>query len=470
MTATRNVQDSIGSVKRRLWLLLLRGLGATVALIVLLMLAATFIFLNRQTQNNRFYTAPLSYLLQAYYQGRGDWQGVDGLFVEGQAGALPYLNAEWRAALLLDAQGRVLFQQGQSTGDQIGQVYPKKSGEEWLPITVEGQLAGTLVFPHHSLRLFGNVGFNLIGPVVMISVLLGLLTLLIGMLLMRRVVDPLARVIAAAGAVAGGDLSARVPLNRRHDDLSALSVSFNHMAEELENSDLQRRAMLADIAHELRTPLTILRGRLEGILDGVYSSDEAHIAPALEEVYLLERLVDDLRLLTLAEARQLTLELRPVDLDELASCVTATFEAEAAEIGIQLSAVRSNGGETHRVEADPQRMEQVVGNLIGNALRYTPSGGSVRVTSAAEEGYMTLSVTDDGPGVAEADLPYIFDRFWRAEKSRGRTGGGAGLGLAIAKQLIEAQGGRIAARNLAGKGFEVQISVPGMPTTRSNGG
>ena len=157
--------------------------------------------------------------------------------------------------------------------------------------------------------------FSLIGPTAVISILLGILTLIIGLLLMRRMINPLAEVIAAAQAVSQGDLTARVPVRTQNDDLSALSDHFNHMANELERSDNQRRNMLADIAHELRTPITILRGRLEGILDGVYPADEAHIAPALEETYLLERLVEDLRLLALAEANQLRFELKPVRLE-----------------------------------------------------------------------------------------------------------------------------------------------------------
>ncbi|MBI2976323.1 MAG: sensor histidine kinase, partial [Chloroflexi bacterium] len=195
--------------------------------------------------------------------------------------------------------------------------------------------------------------------------------------------------------------------------------------------------------------------RLEGIVDGVYPADNAHVAPVLEETYLLERLVDDLRLLTLAESRQLHFDLKPVDLGEEAERTRALFEAEAAEKGIVLT-VRAEPG-LPPVNADPQRVEQVVGNLLSNALRYVPSKGRVAIEVRRAAQGVELAVTDDGPGVPEADLPKLFDRFWRSEKSRGRAAGGAGLGLAIARQLVEAQGGTIAAANVPGGGLRVSF-------------
>jgi two-component system OmpR family sensor kinase/two-component system sensor histidine kinase BaeS len=242
-----------------------------------------------------------------------------------------------------------------------------------------------------------------------------------------------------------------------------LSDSFNHMAEALERNDQQRRALLADIAHELRTPLSVLRGRLEGIVDGIYPADDAHIATALEEVYLLERLVEDLRLLTLAEAGQLPLEIRQIDLLALANKSIETFACQAEELQIELLGPQLpsdlNGSADWSVAGDPQRLEQVIGNLIGNALRYVPTGGQISVRLQRQNGWLCLAVADNGPGVDEADLPYIFERFWRSEKSRARSSGGAGLGLAISKQLVEAMGGQIRARNLPEGGFEASLCL-----------
>jgi signal transduction histidine kinase len=229
------------------------------------------------------------------------------------------------------------------------------------------------------------------------------------------------------------------------------------MASSLERNDRERRDMLADIAHELRTPLTIIRGRLEGIVDGVYPADDSQVSLALEQTYLLERLVDDLRLLTLAETRQLHFEKKPVDLAKLAEHTVDLFSAEAREKNISLFLEKGNGDFT--IELDPQRTEQIVGNLIGNALRYIPEDGKIWVTLEKTAESICLCVNDNGRGVSDEDLPFLFDRFWRKDKSRTRASGGTGLGLAIAKQLIEAQGGTIEARNLPQGGLQVTVRI-----------
>ena len=203
------------------------------------------------------------------------------------------------------------------------------------------------------------------------------------------------------------------------DDLRALSDSFNHMAASLEQSDSERRNMLADIAHELRTPITVMRGRLEGIVDGVYAANPEQISPALEETYLLERLVEDLRLLTLAETRQLHFERTDVNLREMVARVIDLFQAEAEDKKITLGF--DGPDEEAVVRLDPQRIKQVIGNLVSNALRYTPEGGNVTLSVQKSPGNVVLSVSDDGPGVPAEDLASIFQRFWRGEKSRSRT-------------------------------------------------
>jgi signal transduction histidine kinase len=189
------------------------------------------------------------------------------------------------------------------------------------------------------------------------------------------------------------------------------------------------------------------------MVDGVYPADEAHVAPVLEETYVLERLVEDLRLLTLAETRQLHFEREPVDLGDLAERAADLFGAEAAEKGITIT-VRVEP-DLAAVNADPQRVGQVIGNLLSNALRYVPERGQVEVAVQRSNGSVELAVSDNGPGVAESDLPHLFDRFWRSDKSRARSEGGAGLGLAIAKQLVEAQAGTITASNVPGGGLRV---------------
>jgi two-component system OmpR family sensor kinase/two-component system sensor histidine kinase BaeS len=275
-------------------------------------------------------------------------------------------------------------------------------------------------------------------------------------LLIRRYVNPLADVIYAARAVADGKFNTRIS-SEGPQDLRSLSDSFNEMASSLERNDRERRDMFADIAHELRTPLTIIRGRLEGIVDGVYAADSGQVSLALEQTYLLERLVDDLRLLTLAETRQLHFEKKNIDLAQLVQHSIDMFAAQAREKNISLSLEKGNGDFT--TELDPQRTEQMIGNLIGNSLRYIPEGSKVWIVLERTADLLRLEINDNGHGVPAEDLPFLFDRFWRKEKSRSRISGGTGLGLAIARQLIEAQGGKIKASNLPEGGLQVVIEL-----------
>jgi signal transduction histidine kinase len=230
------------------------------------------------------------------------------------------------------------------------------------------------------------------------------------------------------------------------------------MAASLEQSDSERRNMLADIAHELRTPLTVMRGRLEGIVDGVYAASPEQIGPALEETYLLERLVEDLRLLTLVETRQLHFEYKELDLNDIARHVIDLFQAEADEKKISLCPQLCPS--PVRAMLDPQRIEQVVGNLVSNALRYIPESGHIQISVEKNSAQALLTISDDGPGVPAEDVANIFMRFWRGDRSRSRASGGAGLGLAIARQLVEAQGGQIFAENRPEGGLKISIQFP----------
>jgi len=450
--------QSIQSIRRRLLMLLLRSFGIVVFLTVLFILLVSSIVVARNTGSNPFYRSPTAIILETYYLGHGSWQGVESVLEERTNTSIRALQPDWERTILLDASGRVVLDHGSINSALVGAQFTAQSDELVLPLTINGALVGTLLMDHGTLPRPFQLVYYLIGPTAVISVLLGILTLIIGLLLMRRMINPLSEVIAAAQAVSHGDLTARVPVHARNDDLSALSDHFNHMAAELERSDIQRRNLFADIAHELRTPITILRGRLEGILDGVYPPDEAHIAPALEETYLLERLVEDLRLLALADANQLRFEMKPVRLSELAETILGLFSAQAGERNVHLHLEAEP--DLPDVRVDPQRFQQVIGNLIDNALRFTPEGSSIDLTIRHLENNVKLILADGGPGIPEEELTHIFDRFWRGEKSRARSTGGAGLGLSIARQLVEAQGGKITARNRSPQGLEVTILLP----------
>lgn len=283
-----------------------------------------------------------------------------------------------------------------------------------------------------------------------------MIVFLAGATFYRRVGSPLAELIAAAEGVAAGDLSVRVR-QEAGGNVGRLVRSFNHMTAELERAETARRNLTADVAHELRTPLQIIQGNLEGALDGVYEPTPAHLQATLDETRRLARLVGDLQTLSLAEAGQLPLHRREVVAADLLEDVAARFAGAAAEAGVVLKVMPDD--DSPALSVDPERLESVLSNLTANALRHTPIGGHVTLSAATVPGGAALTVADTGEGIAAADLPFVFDRFWRGDRARGRTAG-AGLGLAIARQLVLAHGGAIDVTSAPGEGTTFTIFLP----------
>jgi signal transduction histidine kinase len=268
----------------------------------------------------------------------------------------------------------------------------------------------------------------------------------------RRVVVPLGDLIDAAEKVEAGDYAVRVrPRGPR--ELRSLAGAFNSMSARLERSEEQRQQLLADVTHELRTPLTVVQGNLEALLDRVYPADAEHLAPILDETRVLSRLVDDLRTLSIAEAGALPLHREPTDIAALVTDSVASFRTHADSVGVALNTDAADA--LPQAEVDPVRLREVLSNLLANALRYTPRGGRIRVSAAASDGRLTISVRDTGPGIAAEALPHVFDRFCKSDESRG-----AGLGLAIAKSLVVAHGGEIGATSEPGQGTEMRFTLP----------
>jgi two-component system OmpR family sensor kinase/two-component system sensor histidine kinase BaeS len=400
---------------------------------------------------NPFIPTELVDALRIYYEAKGSWAGVgEALRSETDIGQQFSFADEWDKTILIDQNGRVLVERGSLTGARIGTRYILDRDDTQYPIVVEDKQVGTAIYTGRIPQKRAFITVFLVVPVSLVTIFGGILTFLIGIMLTRRIVIPLAEVIATAQEVAAGDLSARVNVHGV-SDIRLLSDSFNQMAAALERNDIERRNMLADIAHELRTPLTIMRGSLEGILDGVYPLTERQVAQVLQEVYILDHLVEDLRLLTLAETRQLPLNLQPVHLGNIAENTLQLFEAEAAEKQMILRRNIPQG--LPLVDADPHRIEQAIANLLSNALRYAPEvTGQITLSLERTPNGIKLTVSDNGPGIPASDLPHVFDRFWRGDKSRARSSGGAGLGLAITKQLIAMHDGDIGVESVLGEG------------------
>jgi two-component system OmpR family sensor kinase/two-component system sensor histidine kinase BaeS len=296
----------------------------------------------------------------------------------------------------------------------------------------------------------GGVGLMLAFP---------LLAAAVALLAFRRFAVPLADLMAAADAVAAGDLTVRVPPHGQ-GQFARLAESFNHMVEALQLADQQRRDLTADVAHELRTPLQIIQGNLEGMLDGVYEPSENHLSGTLDETRSLARLVDDLRTLSLAEAGQLPLVWEQVDLTELLADIQTSFSGQAEAAGIELRVETEGEPSGLTVTADVGRLDQVLSNLVANALRYTPAGGAITLHAEPAADDVRLTVQDTGEGIAPEDLPFVFERFWRADPSRSPFSGGSGLGLAIARELVLAHGGRIDVHSEVGQGTTFTIHLP----------
>ncbi|HUE99963.1 MAG TPA: HAMP domain-containing sensor histidine kinase [Anaerolineales bacterium] len=291
---------------------------------------------------------------------------------------------------------------------------------------------------------------------------------------LRRMFTPLDDLFNASERVANGDYSVRVE-EKGPPEIHSLMRSFNSMTERLQVNDQQRRNMLADISHELRTPITVIQGNVEGIMDGLYPADEARLKSILEETQVLSRLVDDLRTLALAESGALRLKLEPTNLAELIRDAVSGFESQAKEKDVGFKILLKDGEDAN---IDPQRVREVLTNLLSNALRYTARGGEINVhlmeagwgpalsrrgdwqsrvkgeVDGAERN-VTISVEDNGPGIEPHILPHVFERFYKSSDS-----GGMGLGLSIAKYLVEAHGGEIWAESEVGEGTKISFTLP----------
>jgi signal transduction histidine kinase len=295
-----------------------------------------------------------------------------------------------------------------------------------------------------------------------LSLVLPLLAGVVALIVFRGIATPIADVMSAVDAVAEGNLSVRVPEPEHGPgEFRRLANSFNRMAETLERLDIQRKNLTADIAHELRNPLHIIQGNLEGMLDGVYACTPQQVNILLDETRMLTRLVEDLQTLSLAEAGQLALKIEPVDISELLTDVSTSFsgQAEVGQVDFQVDV--QGVVDNLVINADAERLDQIITNLVANALRHTPPGGRITLGAESTPVGIRILVQDTGEGISPEDLPYIFDRFWKGDRSRSRAEGvGSGLGLAISRKLVESHGGQIKVTSELGRGTTFTVELP----------
>jgi signal transduction histidine kinase len=429
------------------------------AIVIVVTIGATFFFIYHTTRTEisraeertaAIQADRIEFELSRYYRLQGSWEGIQP-FIE-QWGNL----YGWQI-ILTDSQGTVV---ADSEGELLRESYQSDSPGTTLFLPWTGGYVGMLYINRGASGvdiaslslLYKAMGrFFLWGGLVAVVI-----ALVLTFFLSRRILAPVKALTSAARRIGRGDFSQRVE-SKDKSELGELAQSFNTMASDLERAEKLRQDMVADIAHELRTPLSNLRGYLEALRDGVIKPDAKTIRSLGEEAALLSRLVDDLQELSLAEAGKLKLDRQPEDITKLIGQTLAAVRGQATTKGISLE---TELPELPAVNVDSHRISQVLRNLLENAIAHTAKGGVITVTAKKRGKWVEVSVTDNGEGIPAKDLPNIFERFYRVDKSRARATGGTGLGLTIAKRLVEAHSGKIKAQSQPGKGSRFSFTIP----------
>ena len=397
-----------------------------------------------------------------YYSVHGNWEGVQSAFRRrrgpgGGDSILPPIS-------LLDSEGQVVFSntpaykvgdRGITAANGVGQV----------AVEIDGTVVGTIWFADRSgpgdFRETPEANFlaGLDRAILWSAGAAAVLALILGAILASTISRPVQELTAATKVLAGGDLGLQVPV-RTQDEIGELAQSFNKMSADLAHSNQLRRQMTADIAHDLRTPLSVILGYSEALADGKLPGTPETYDAMHRQAQHLNRLIEDLRTLSLADAGQLSLVRRPVEPRGLLEHTALAYlpAAEARGVRLTLESI-----DAPPIMVDPDRILQVLGNVVSNAIRHTPEGGNVVLSAVRDGRYAVLRVRDSGPGIPAEDLPHIFDRFYRGDKMRSPDGA-SGLGLAIARSLVEAHEGRIAVENAPGGAlFAIFLPLIGNP-------
>ncbi len=426
-------------------------------------LVALFVGLRTRSAFNRFvldsYQVAFIERLIEYYEARGSWEGIEAIVVarRGWRGRPELARAP---VVLADADGRVIY------GGFVyapGEQMRRDDLSQAVPITVEGKTVGWIRFDFPtSIAPAAATPESVFLQRFRQAIFLGaagaaLTALALGAVLARSIVRPIRTLTAATAAVAQGELGLQVDIRAR-DEVGELAQAFNRMSADLARASHLRRQMTADIAHDLRTPLTVLLGYTEALAEGKLKGNPQIFGIMHDEAQHLQRLVEDLRTLSLADAGELRIERQPIAPRSLLERAQAAHQAAATAAGLTLD-IQAEAA-LPPIDVDPERMMQVLNNLIANAIRFTPAGGRITLAAMADTGRVYLQVRDTGVGIPAADLPYVFERFYRGDKARNTASGESGLGLAIARSLVEAHGGTITVSSEEGKGTTFTMALP----------
>jgi two-component system OmpR family sensor kinase/two-component system sensor histidine kinase BaeS len=460
----------------RLWVRLTLALVAITLLSVIIVavlanVTATAQFQQFVSRQDAITQTQLTEALAEHYQTTGGWDGVSELFEKirpapPSTSDRPRPNRPGGARgrgpttyLLADADGRILVDDQRK---RLGEMLPGAEMSVALPIEVEAKTVGYLVAnsPEQELLLDARQLFlsQLQRNLVFAGLIASAIAVALGALISRAIASPLANLAQAARALSARKWDTRAQ-PKGTQEIDDVAHAFNNMAESLQQAEVNRRNLTADIAHELRTPLSVIQGNLRAMLDDVYPLERSEIANVYDETRLLSRLIEDLRELALAEAGQIELKPQAIDVSRLLQATADQFAIAADARDVSLT-VQPPVVALFAAFADGDRAGQVLRNLINNALRHTPEGGHVSLLASSQGAFVRLSVTDTGEGIAPDDLPLVFDRFYRSDKSRARASGGTGLGLAIAKTLVEAMGGQIGVESQLGQGSTFWFTLP----------
>jgi len=434
-----------------------RLLLATVLVVLLAVTVTAFVASRRTTGEFQRYVQHrdpvtdrrLAFFLAWTYTEHHGWDGIQPV-VE-QIGQI-----SGQRVVIADETGKIV---ADTDRKQIGKSIDTKWPPPSAALMADGTLVGALYLDPVTPQDAADVAFlSAVNRSVLFGALIaGLAAVLVTLVVSGRILHPIEQLTAAAQRMEKGDLGVRVSVDST-DEIGHLARAFNAMSGSLAQQEQLRRNMVSDVAHELRTPLTNLRGYLEAARDGLLTPDAALVDNLYEETMLLNRLVADLQELAQAEAGQIKLVRRPTPLAGIVEQAIAMLRPRADAKGLTLST--DVAPELPLVDVDPERVGQVLRNLLNNAVAHTPYGGNITVAARSGDAAVAVSVRDTGMGIAAEDLPYVFDRFYRADKSRARQTGGAGLGLAIVKQLVIASGGSITVDSEPDSGSVFTFTLP----------